>query len=145
MSTTHPRHDLNDELLHPVRLSVVAALADVDRAQFGLVRDSVEVSDSALSKQVARLERAGYVAVEKGRVGRQSRTWLSLTAVGATVYRRHLHALEAVAATGSAGIISALLDPVAVDAVTAEPTPDERASRQRRLQTPLVAPGTTSA
>lgn len=144
MSATHPRHDLNDELLHPVRLSVMAALADVDRAQFGLVRDSVELSDSALSKQVARLERAGYVAVEKGRVGRQSRTWLSLTAVGATVYRRHLHALEAVAATGSAGILSAL-DPVAVDALPAEPMPDERASRQRRLQTPLVAPSTMSA
>ncbi len=144
MSATHPRHDLDDELLHPVRLSVVAALADVDRAQFGLVRDSVELSDSALSKQVARLERAGYVAVEKGRVGRQSRTWLSLTAIGAIVYRRHLHALEAVAATGSAGILSAL-DPVAVDALPAEPMPDERASRQHRLQPPLVAPSTMSA
>jgi len=132
MSTTHPRHDLDDELLHPVRLSVVAALAGIDRAQFGLVRDSVEVSDSALSKQIARLERAGYVAVEKGRVGRQSRTWLRLTALGATVYHRHLRALEAVAAAGGAGI-TATLDPVAVDALTAGPAAGERASGRRRL------------
>ena len=139
MSTTHPRHDLDDELLHPVRLSVVAALAGIDRAQFGLVRDSVEVSDSALSKQIARLERAGYVAVEKGRVGRQSRTWLRLTDVGVAVYRRHLHALNAVAAAGSAGITSAV-DPGAVDAVAAEPMAGERASGRRRLSAPVVVP-----
>jgi len=144
MSATHPRHDLDDELLHPVRLSVVAALADIDRAQFGLIRDSVEVSDSALSKQVARLERAGYVAVEKGRVGRQSRTWLRLTAVGATVYHRHLRALEAVAAAGAARII-ATTDPVAVDAVTAEPVAGERASGRRRLAARVVVPSGLSA
>ncbi len=139
MSSTHPRHDLDDELLHPVRLSVVAALADIDRAQFGLVRDSVEVSDSRLSKQVARLERAGYVAVEKGRVGRQSRTWLRLTAVGATVYHRHLRALEAVVAAGAAGS-RAGLDPVAVDAVTAEAAAGERASGRPRLAARGVVP-----
>jgi len=142
MSPTHPRHDLDDELLHPVRLSVVAALADIDRAQFGLIRDSVELSDSALSKQVARLERAGYVAVEKGRVGRQARTWLRLTAVGATAYHRHLHALKAVAAAGSGGIISAV-EPAAVDAGTAGG--QDPASRQRRLQPPVVVPSSMSA
>jgi len=135
MSATHPRHDLDDELLHPVRLSVVAALADVDRAQFGLVRDSVEVSDSALSKQVARLERAGYIAVEKGRVGRQARTWLRLTCVGITVYRRHLRALEAIATVGAAGIVTATVDPV-----TAQPMAGEVASGRRHLDTRVVVP-----
>lgn len=139
MSATHPRHDLDDELLHPVRLSVVASLADIDRAQFGLIRDSVEVSDSALSKQVARLERAGYVAVEKGRVGRQSRTWLRLTALGATVYHRHLRALEAIAASGNAGS-RVSLDPVDIDAVTAEPVAGERASARRRLAARVSSP-----
>jgi hypothetical protein len=49
----HPRHDLDELLVHRVRLSIVAALADVGRAEFALVRDRVEVTDPMLSKQVA--------------------------------------------------------------------------------------------
>jgi DNA-binding MarR family transcriptional regulator len=97
MTGAHPRHDLDELLTNPVRLSIVAALADVQRAEFGLVRDSVEITDPALSKQVAQLEAAGYVAVDKGRVGRRPRTWLSLTEAGRAAYRRHLAALRAIA------------------------------------------------
>jgi DNA-binding MarR family transcriptional regulator len=92
----HPRHDLDELLVHPVRLSIVAALADVGRAEFALVRDSVEITDPMLSKQVAMLEAAGYVGVDKGRVGRRTRTWLNLTPDGQTAYRRHLAALRAI-------------------------------------------------
>lgn len=97
--TAHPRHGLDETLGHAVRFSVVAALAGVARAEFGLVRDAVEVSDSVLSKQVAALEVAGYVEVTKGRVGRRPRTWLALTAPGRAAYARHLDALRAIAAT----------------------------------------------
>jgi DNA-binding MarR family transcriptional regulator len=95
--TRHPRRDLDDLLTHPVRLSVVAALSGVTKAEFALVRDTVEVSDSMLSKQVALLETAGYVEVTKGRVGRRPRTWLALTGVGQAAYARHLDALRAIA------------------------------------------------
>ncbi len=93
----HPRHGLDDRLVHAVRFSVVAALDGVEKAEFGLVRDSVEVSDSMLSKQVALLEEAGYVDVEKGRVGRRPRTWLRLTPAGQVAYRAHVDALRAIA------------------------------------------------
>lgn len=96
-STDHPRHRLDDLLTHAVRFSVAAALAGVERAEFALVRDGVEVSDSVLSKQVALLEQAGYVAVEKGRVGRRPRTWLRLTDDGRAVLARHVAALRAIA------------------------------------------------
>lgn len=98
---SHPRHRLDELLGNAVRLSVAAALAAVAKAEFALVRDTVEVSDSALSKQVALLEDAGYVAVEKGRVGRRPRTWLSLTPAGRDAFDRHVRALRAIA--GSAG------------------------------------------
>jgi DNA-binding MarR family transcriptional regulator len=97
MTGGHPRHDLDDLLTHPVRLSIVAALADVERAEFALVRDTVEVTDPMLSKQVALLEAAGYLGVTKGRVGRRYRTWLNLTSDGHAAYRRHLAALRAIA------------------------------------------------
>lgn len=93
----HPRHGLAPLLSSAVRLSIVAALAPVEKAEFAYVRDLVEITDSALSKQVARLEEAGWVTVEKGRVGRMPRTWLLLTGEGLAGYRRHVAALTAIA------------------------------------------------
>lgn len=94
---THPRRDLDELLTHAVRFSVVAALSGVERAEFGAVRDSVEVTTPMLSKQVALLEKAGYVEVEKGRVGRRPCTWLALSAEGTAAYTRHVGALRAIA------------------------------------------------
>ncbi|TFV66243.1 UNVERIFIED_ORG: transcriptional regulator [Bacillus sp. AZ43] len=93
----HARHQLDAVIHAPVRLSIVAALAGVDEAEFGHLRDAVEVSDSVLSKQAAQLETAGYVKVRKGHVGKRPRTWLSLTATGRAAYARHLQALRAIA------------------------------------------------
>lgn len=93
----HPRHDLDDVLSHGVRLSIVAALQGVERAEFALVRDTVEITDSALSKQCALLEATGYLEVTKGRVGRKPRTWLTLTVGGRQALSRHLAALHAIA------------------------------------------------
>ncbi|MGK5627517.1 winged helix-turn-helix domain-containing protein [Streptomyces sp. URMC 123] len=93
----HPRHALAPLLSSPVRLSIVAALAASGKAEFGFVRDLVEITDSALSKQVTTLEEAGLVSVTKGAVGRRPRTWLSLTDEGTRTYRRHLSALRAIA------------------------------------------------
>jgi DNA-binding MarR family transcriptional regulator len=94
---THPRHAL-DEVIHPpVRFSIVAALAAADRAEFSYLRDTVEVSDSVLSKQVANLHKAGYVAVAKGYVGKRPRTWLSLTPAGRAAFAAHCAALRAIA------------------------------------------------
>jgi DNA-binding MarR family transcriptional regulator len=93
----HARHRL-DEVIHaPVRFSIVASLAAADEAEFSAVRDTVEVSDSVLSRQVSTLEAAGYVKVRKGYVGKRPRTWLSLTTAGRAAYERHLTALRAIA------------------------------------------------
>jgi DNA-binding MarR family transcriptional regulator len=97
MTETHPRHQLDDVIHSPVRLSVVAALAGVDKADFKTLRDSIEVSDSTLSKQLTVLEAAGYVDIAKDRVGRRPRTWVSLTPAGRSALTTHLHALRAIA------------------------------------------------
>lgn len=96
-SEGHARHRL-DEVIHaPVRFSIVAALAGVDDAEFSTIRDAVEVSDSTLSKQVSALEKAGYVKVRKGYVGKRPRTWLALSRDGRRAYESHLAALRAIA------------------------------------------------
>jgi DNA-binding HxlR family transcriptional regulator len=85
-----------------VRFSIVAALQAVERAEFALVRDSVKITDSALLRQVALLETAGYVDVAKGRVGRRPRTSLTLTATGRDALTPHLSALHAIAGSPTA-------------------------------------------
>jgi DNA-binding MarR family transcriptional regulator len=97
----HPRHALDDTIHAPVRFSIVATLAGLDRAEFAFVRDTVEISDSVLSKQVSVLEQAGYVLVKKGYVGKRPRTWLALSPAGREAYRSHLAALTEIA--GGAG------------------------------------------
>jgi DNA-binding MarR family transcriptional regulator len=91
----HPRHELDQHLNSPVRLSIMAALAHVDDAEFQALRDAVEVSDSVLSKQVGVLEAVGYVEVTKGYVGKRPRTWLKVTEQGREALRHHLTALHA--------------------------------------------------
>ena len=97
MTASHPRHRLDDVIHSPVRLSVVAALAGVEKADFKSLRDAIEVSDSALSKQLTVLEDAGYVEITKDRVGRRPRTWAALTPAGRSALSGHLQALRAIA------------------------------------------------
>ncbi len=94
---SHPRHELDDVIHSPVRFSVVATLASADRAEFGFVRDTVEVSDSVLSKHVTTLEKARYVKVKKGYVGKRPRTWLSLTSTGREAFEAHCATLRTIA------------------------------------------------
>jgi DNA-binding MarR family transcriptional regulator len=89
--------DLDQLLLDPTRLAIVSLLAAADWAEFGFVRDSVKLSDSALSKQVTTLSKSDYVEVRKGYVGKRPRTWLNLTASGRRTLAEHVTALQGIA------------------------------------------------
>lgn len=97
VNQAHARHRLDEALLNPVRLSIVAALASVEEAEFSAVREAVEVSDSVLSKQAAVLAGSGHVSMRKAFVGKRPRTWLKLTGNGRLSYARHLDALREIA------------------------------------------------
>jgi|SRR5690606_30540965 len=92
----HPRHELDPAFLTPIRLSLMAALRD-NEVDFGTLRDLVEASDSAVSKGIATLEEAGYVATAKTYIGNRPRTLVRTTAKGRAAYARHLAALRAIA------------------------------------------------
>ncbi|GIH90077.1 winged helix-turn-helix domain-containing protein [Planobispora siamensis] len=91
---SHPRHQLDDLIHAPVRLSIMAALAAADKAEFRFLRDTIEVSDSLLSKHIITLEEAGYVEVEKVFVGKRPRTWLSLTDDGRRAFNDYVSVLK---------------------------------------------------
>lgn len=89
-----------DELIHPsTRLSIVALLAAADWVDFGFVRDRLDLSDSALSKQFATLEEAGYVVTERLLVNRRRRVRVRLTDAGRRAFDGHVAALQQIVAT----------------------------------------------
>lgn len=94
----HPRHQLDDLIHAPVRFSIMATLASADKCEFSFVRDAVEISDSALSKQSTALEQAGYISIMKGYVGKRPRTWFAITRKGRAAFDAHLSALREIAA-----------------------------------------------
>ncbi|HEU5157926.1 MAG TPA: transcriptional regulator [Streptosporangiaceae bacterium] len=84
-----------DPVIHaPVRLQIVSLLAAANEAEFSFVRDTLEISDSVLSKQAAALENAGYVHIRKGHVGKRPRTWLKLTDQGRTAFGAYVTTLQ---------------------------------------------------
>jgi DNA-binding MarR family transcriptional regulator len=88
-----------DELIHsPTRLSIVALLAAAEWAEFRFIRDQVELTDSALSKQLTILEEAGYVEIRKTFVGKRPRTSARLTTVGRAAFDQHVAALQQIVA-----------------------------------------------
>jgi DNA-binding MarR family transcriptional regulator len=99
--TDHARFD---ELIHPAtRLSIVALLAAADWADFAFVREQLGLSDSALSKQLATLEDAGYIAIERPLSEHRRRVRARLTPLGRARYTGHVAALrEIIAAAPSA-------------------------------------------
>jgi DNA-binding transcriptional ArsR family regulator len=95
-----------DELIHaPTRLSLVALLAASEWADFGFLRDSVGLSDSALSKQLTTLEDAGYIDIRKSFVGKRPRTSARLTTSGRLAFERHVLALQEIVARAGASVL----------------------------------------
>jgi DNA-binding MarR family transcriptional regulator len=92
-----------DDLIHPAtRLSIVALLAAAEWADFAFVRDQLGLSDSALSKQLATLEEAGYVTIERPLNERRRRVRARLTSVGRERFVGHVAALRGIIANSVA-------------------------------------------
>ena len=95
-----------DELIHaPTRLSLVAFLAATGWVDFAVLRDSVGLSDSALSKQLTTLEDAGYVEIRKAFVGKRPRTSARLTPAGRTAFDQHVLALQQIVAAAGGSVL----------------------------------------
>ncbi|MBZ4320386.1 winged helix-turn-helix domain-containing protein [Streptomyces huiliensis] len=91
-----------DEVIHaPNRLQICGMLAVVDAMEFAVLRESLEVSDSVLSKHVKVLQAAGYATVTKVRGGSYPRTWVALTPEGRRAFAGHVAELRRI--VGPAG------------------------------------------
>jgi DNA-binding MarR family transcriptional regulator len=92
-----------DPVIHaPGRLQICAILSAADEAEFAMLRESLGVSDSVLSKHLKQLEEAGYVRLNKQAQHGRQRTWLSLTEPGRAAFAAHVAELTRLA--GLAGV-----------------------------------------
>ncbi len=98
---SHPRKSI-DSLIHsPVRFSLLAALRNLEDADFRFLADLLEVSDSTLSQTLTVLEEAQLVTVRKEPVGRRTRTRVGITKTGREAFEQHLATLQAIVESGA--------------------------------------------
>jgi DNA-binding MarR family transcriptional regulator len=79
---THPTSALDDTIHQRVRLGILAVLSESRRADFGYLKDVLEVTAGNLSAHLAILEEAGHVQIAKGIEDKRSRTWITATRKG---------------------------------------------------------------
>ena len=85
---------LNETIHSPYRLRICALLHQRGATDYPLLRESLQVSPSVLSKHLKKLEEAGYVELSTRTVNTRPHGWATLTAHGASAYRSHLAYLE---------------------------------------------------
>jgi len=86
-----------DPIIHaPKRLVVMSILASSVSSDFAFLRQHLEVSDSDISKQMAVLDKAGYVSIIKSGRGRGSVTRYRITRAGRAAFERHIAALSSI-------------------------------------------------
>lgn len=91
-----------DAVLHPpARLQIAAVLAQAREAEFAMLKNVTGASNSVMSKHLAAMSDAGYVKLRKAASDGRQRTWASLTSSGRTAFRRHVDALEKLAASAA--------------------------------------------
>jgi DNA-binding MarR family transcriptional regulator len=87
-----------DAVIHaPGRLQICGILSAADEAEFAVMRDTLGVSDSVLSKHLKALEEAGHIAVRKAAADGRQRTWAALTLSGRKAFASHVAELQRLA------------------------------------------------
>lgn len=92
--------DLDRVIHEPARLRIVALLAGVEEADFLWLHRESALTKGNLSSHLARLEEAGYVAVEKTFRGKIPLTMLRLSEVGRSAFAGYRQAMKAVLGKG---------------------------------------------
>lgn len=84
-----------DPLLHSqLRLGVMSILMSVDEADFVYLKEKTESTAGNLSVQLDKLASAGYISMEKGFVGKKTRTTCKVTAHGRKAFEDYVKAIK---------------------------------------------------
>ena len=86
--------ELNPLLHSQLRLAVISILMNVEEADFVYLREKTDSTSGNLSVQLDKLSSAGYIAVEKGFVGKKTRTVCKITEQGLKAFEEYVDALK---------------------------------------------------
>lgn len=84
-----------DPLLHSeLRLAVMSILIAVEEADFVFLREKTGATAGNLSVQIDKLSDAGYIEVERGFMGKRTRTVCRITPKGVEAFGQYVEALK---------------------------------------------------
>jgi len=86
-----------DPLLHSqLRLAVMSILMSVDEADFVYLKEKTSSTAGNLSVQIDKLSTAGYITVEKGFIGKKTRTACRVTDLGRRAFEQYVDDIKAI-------------------------------------------------
>ncbi|WPR74537.1 transcriptional regulator [Algoriphagus sp. NG3] len=84
-----------DPLLHSqLRLAVMSLLISVEQAEFTFLKEKTESTAGNLSVQLDKLEKAGYLEIEKSFRGKRPLTKAKITSHGIRAFEAYVNALK---------------------------------------------------
>lgn len=86
--------ELNPLLHSQLRLAVMSILMNVDEADFVYLKEKTDSTAGNLSVQLDKLSTAGYITVEKGFVGKKTRTVCKITEKGITAFAEYVETIK---------------------------------------------------
>lgn len=86
--------ELNPLLHSQLRLAIMSILMNVEEADFVYLKEKTESTAGNLSVQLDKLSNAGYISVEKGFLGRKTRTVCRITDMGRQAFEEYVEALK---------------------------------------------------
>lgn len=95
-----PFSDLDRIIHEPARLLIVTILSTVEQADFLFLLRETGLTKGNLSSHLARLEKSGYVVVQKTYKGKLPMTLCSLTAEGLQAFQQYRRQLDDLLARG---------------------------------------------
>ena len=84
-----------DPLLHSqLRLAVISLLISVEEAEFTFLKEKTESTAGNLSVQLDKLEKAGYISIEKSFRGKRPLTTCKITDKGLQAFEDYVEILK---------------------------------------------------
>lgn len=85
-----------DPLLHSeLRLAIISTLIGLEQADFVYIKEQTGATAGNLSVQIDKLQKAGYIAVEKSFRGKKPCTICRITPTGIDAFATYVKALKA--------------------------------------------------
>lgn len=84
-----------DPLLHSqLRLAIISLLIGLDEAEFTFLKEETEATAGNLSVQLDKLEKAGYIAIQKSFRGKRPLTTCKITPKGVDAFEAYVENLK---------------------------------------------------